>query len=89
MLAQNLRDCRRQRRLAVIDVPDGPHVYMRLRAIKLFLAHNLLQILFVACAACFNLGRRPSGSSPKKSSNQWSVKSFFIAQAGFLLSTVH
>ena len=40
VLLQHLRDRRRQRRLAVIDVPDRPHVHMRLRTIKFFLRHK-------------------------------------------------
>jgi hypothetical protein len=34
---------RRQRRLAVIDVPDRPHVHVRLRPIKFALGHFCLQ----------------------------------------------
>ena len=37
VLLQHLGDRRRQRRLAVIDVPDRPHVHVRLRTVKLFL----------------------------------------------------
>ena len=40
VLLQYLGDGRRQRRLAVIDVPDRPHVHVRLRTIKLFLRHK-------------------------------------------------
>jgi hypothetical protein len=40
MLRQYLRDRRRQRRLAVIDVANRPYVYVRLRPIKLFLRHD-------------------------------------------------
>src|SRR5262245_8953246 len=36
---QHLRDRRRQRRLPVIDVPNRPHVHVRLRPIKLLLGH--------------------------------------------------
>ena len=38
--SQYLGDRRRQRRLAVIDVPDRPHVTVRLRTIKFFLRHK-------------------------------------------------
>ena len=37
VLLQHLGDRRRQRRLAVIDMTNRPHVHVRLRAIKLFL----------------------------------------------------
>ena len=40
VLLQYLGDRRRQRRLAVIDVPDRPHVHVRLRTIKFFLRHK-------------------------------------------------
>ncbi len=39
VLRQHLRDRRRQRRLAVINVPDRPHVHVRLRPVKFFLRH--------------------------------------------------
>jgi hypothetical protein len=39
MLRQGLRDSRRQSGLAVIDMPDRSHVYVRLAAIKFFLRH--------------------------------------------------
>jgi hypothetical protein len=42
MLRQRLSDRRRQRRLAVIDVPDRPYVAMRLASIKFFLRHDSL-----------------------------------------------
>src|SRR5690606_16317297 len=35
----NLRDRRRQRRLPMVDVPDRPHVHVRLRPLKLSLGH--------------------------------------------------
>jgi hypothetical protein len=44
MLRQYLRNRRRQRRLAMIDVPDRPYVYVRLAAIKFFLAHDSLRV---------------------------------------------
>src|SRR6185369_16829365 len=37
---QHLRDRTRQRRLAVIDMPDRPDVHVRLRPIKLLLGHR-------------------------------------------------
>ena len=40
-LRQNLRDRRRQRRLAVIDMTDRPNVRMRLRPLKTLLRHRL------------------------------------------------
>src|SRR5437588_753568 len=36
---QHLRDRRRQRRLAVVDVPDRPHVHVRLRPLVIGLRH--------------------------------------------------
>ena len=39
VLRQRLRDRRRQGRLAVIDVPDRPDVYVRLAAVKFFFRH--------------------------------------------------
>jgi hypothetical protein len=39
VLRQHLGDRRRQRRLAVIDVPDRPDVDVRLAAVKFFLRH--------------------------------------------------
>ena len=44
VLLQNLGDRRRQRRLAVIDMPDRPHVYVRLAAIKFLLRHFSLRL---------------------------------------------
>ena len=40
VLGQHLGDRRRQRRLAVIDVPDRPDVHVRLAAVKFFLRHG-------------------------------------------------
>ena len=40
VLGENLGDCRSQRGLAMVDVTDGADVYMRLRAIELFLGHG-------------------------------------------------
>src|SRR5271157_5003096 len=40
VLAQHLRDGRRQGGLAVIDVPDRPDIYVRLAAVEFFLCHN-------------------------------------------------
>src|SRR6185312_15844031 len=42
MLGQHLRDRRRQRRLAVINMPYRPHIHVRLRPVKLLLRHLLL-----------------------------------------------
>src|ERR1700733_10134178 len=39
VLRQYLGDCRRQRRLAVINVPNRPHVHMRLGPVKLLFRH--------------------------------------------------
>ena len=39
----NRRDRRRQRRLPVIDVPDRPHVHMRLRPLELCLTHSQIR----------------------------------------------
>jgi hypothetical protein len=62
VLLQYLRDRRRQRRLAVIDVPDRSHVHVRLRTVKLFLRHFLSPRSFYCT---LQQGRRRSGSSPK------------------------
>ena len=40
VLGQNLGDSRGQRGLAVVDVTNGADVYMRLRAVELFLGHG-------------------------------------------------
>jgi hypothetical protein len=48
VLAQNLGDSSRQRRLAVIDVADRADVYVRLTAIKFFLRHDVLR-LYLCC----------------------------------------
>ena len=40
VLRQRLGDCRRQRRLAVIDVPDRSNVDVRLAAVKFFFCHK-------------------------------------------------
>jgi hypothetical protein len=40
MLRQYLRDRRRQRRLAMIDMPDRPNVYVRLAAVEFFFSHG-------------------------------------------------
>src|SRR5205823_12064298 len=49
VLLQHLGDGRRQRGLAVIDVPDRPHVHVRLGAIKFFLGHAFsLSLCFYA-----------------------------------------
>jgi hypothetical protein len=42
---QHLGDRRRQRRLAVIDVPDRPDVHVRLAAIKFFFCHESFWLL--------------------------------------------
>jgi hypothetical protein len=49
VLLQNLRDRRRQRRLAVIDVTNRPYVAVRLIAIKFFFRH--VPFSFVAPAS--------------------------------------
>ncbi len=38
--AQHFRDGRRQRRLAVVDVPHRPHIHVRFRAIIMLLRHG-------------------------------------------------
>ena len=40
VLGENLGDGRSQRGLAMVDVANGADVYMRLRAIELFLGHG-------------------------------------------------
>ena len=40
VLAQHLRDGRRQGGLAVIDVPDRPDIHVRLAAVEFFLCHK-------------------------------------------------
>ena len=44
VLRQTLRDRRRQRRFAVVNVTHRPNVYVRLAPVKLFLAHDSLRI---------------------------------------------
>ena len=41
-LRQNLRDRRRQRRLAMVDMADRPDVAVRLRTLELFLRPGLV-----------------------------------------------
>ena len=65
VLLQYLGDRRRQRRLAVIDVPDRPHVHVRLRTIKFFLRHKSPESLSSLYSRY--LGAPASGSSPKTS----------------------
>ncbi len=55
MLRQGLGDGRRQCGLAVIDVPDRSHVYVRLAAIKFFLRHVFPGLLNLI--ECENLTR--------------------------------
>ena len=43
-LGEHLRDRRRQRRLAVVDVPDRADVDVRLRALELLLGHSFLPL---------------------------------------------
>jgi hypothetical protein len=45
-IAKHLRDRRRQRRLAVVNVPDRPHVHVGLRPLKDFLRHAKLYANF-------------------------------------------
>ena len=40
VLRQHFRDRRRQRRLAVIDVPDRPNIHVRLISFEFFLRHR-------------------------------------------------
>ena len=47
LLRHHLRQRRRQRRLAVIHVPNRPHVHVRLRTLELFFSHDLY--LFDSC----------------------------------------
>src|SRR5881628_401885 len=42
VLRQHLRDARRQRRLPVIDMPDRPHVHVRLRSLVFLFRHAFL-----------------------------------------------
>jgi hypothetical protein len=46
MLAQHFRDCRRQSRLPVIDVPDGADIHVRLASVKFLFAHLFLILLY-------------------------------------------
>jgi hypothetical protein len=62
VLLQYLRDRRRQRRLAVIDVTNRPNVAVRLIAIKFFLCH--FRFSFVAPAKPAGLFRCYVGVSP-------------------------
>jgi hypothetical protein len=56
MLRQNLRDRRRQRRLAMVNVTNRAYVAVRLIPIKLFFCHFAF-VLFVA-PACRRLFRK-------------------------------
>jgi hypothetical protein len=56
VLRQYLRDRRRQRSLAVVDVTNRPYIAVRLIPIKLFFRHFAL-VLFVA-PACRRLFRK-------------------------------
>src|SRR5580658_6489583 len=48
VLRQHLRDRRRQRRLPVVDMPDRPHVQVRLAALEFLLRHvSLRSVAFV------------------------------------------
>jgi hypothetical protein len=49
MLRQNLRDRRRQRRLAMINVTNRPYVAVRLIPLKLFFRHFPLRSVAYAC----------------------------------------
>ena len=49
VLRQHLRDCRRQRRLAVIDMPDRPDIDVRLAAVKFFFRHRHQSPLKTRC----------------------------------------
>jgi hypothetical protein len=49
-LRQNGRDRRRQRRLSVINVPNRPHIHVRLRAFKFSLGHQrILSNIVISC----------------------------------------
>src|SRR6202044_2981443 len=52
VLGQYLGDRRRQRGLAVIDVPDRPDVHMRLAAVKFFLRHGCRISCFLYSEFC-------------------------------------
>src|SRR6266404_5597140 len=54
-LRQHLRDRRRQRRLAVIHVPDCPNVHVRLTSIKFLFAHLFFFLTIVEPAMRFEL----------------------------------
>jgi hypothetical protein len=41
VLLQNLRDRRRQRRLAMINVSNRPNIHVRLAAVKFLFRHNV------------------------------------------------
>jgi len=43
LLGADLRQRRRQRRLAVVDVTDRPHVHVRFRPIEFLLRHGCLR----------------------------------------------
>ena len=63
VLAEILGDRRRQRRLAVIDMPDRADVHMRLRALKLCLRHLALPALGPRPPVC---DARRDSSNPVK-----------------------
>ena len=60
VLRQYLRDRRRQRRLAVINVPNRPHVHVRLGPVKLLLRH----LVPLSCFKTFTTSELPSGLRP-------------------------
>jgi len=60
VLRQHLRDRRRQRRLPVIDMPDRPHIHVRLRPVKFLLRHVLFLSRLTANASFRQASMKPS-----------------------------
>jgi hypothetical protein len=53
VLLQHLRDRRRQRRLAMVNVTNRPNIHVRLAAVKFLFRHD---VLFLSSASnCLNL----------------------------------
>ena len=65
---QRLGDRRRQGRLAVVDVPDRPHVHMRLRPLKLLLPHLRSLLLSSSKDDVLRRGKRVSPANTKRGS---------------------
>src|SRR3546814_9124885 len=64
-LRQNLRDRRRQRRLAMVDMADRAHVAVRLRPRKLFFRHNpMIPVVVSGAPKSRRFGPKGPGPAP-------------------------